>query len=95
VGRTLTRAFVEAGSQVTRLDHRDERRPSDPDSGRRQRAAVAASTDRRPALATLPMPALVIHGEEDVMMRPEAGRATAAAIPGARLMTCPGASAEQ
>jgi pimeloyl-ACP methyl ester carboxylesterase len=67
-----------------------ERRPSDPDSGRRQRAAVAASKDRRPALATLTMPALVIHGEEDVMMRPGAGRATAAAIPGARLMMCPG-----
>ncbi|MEV4635940.1 alpha/beta hydrolase [Actinoplanes sp. NPDC049548] len=67
-----------------------ERHPADPVSGRRQRAAIAASGDRRAALAELRMPALVIHGDEDVMMRPEAGRATAAAIPGARLVTYPG-----
>ncbi|MEV6600586.1 alpha/beta hydrolase [Actinoplanes sp. NPDC051346] len=67
-----------------------ERHPSDPVSGRRQRAAVAASGDRRPALSGLRMPALVIHGDEDVMMRPKAGRATADAIPGARLVTYPG-----
>jgi hypothetical protein len=28
------------------------------------------------------MPALVVHGEDDIMMRPKAGRTTAAAIPG-------------
>ncbi|MCY1143709.1 alpha/beta fold hydrolase [Actinoplanes sp. Pm04-4] len=67
-----------------------ERRPSDPESGRRQRAAVAASRDLRPALATLRTPALVIHGEDDIMMHPKAGRATAAAIPGARLISYPG-----
>ncbi|MEV8507245.1 alpha/beta hydrolase [Actinoplanes sp. NPDC051475] len=67
-----------------------ERHSTDPLSGRRQRAAVAASGDRRKALAALRMPALVIHGDEDVMMRPKAGRATAAAIPGARLVTYPG-----
>lgn len=32
------------------------------------------------------MPALVLHGEDDIMMRPKAGRATAAAIPEARLV---------
>ncbi len=67
-----------------------ERRPSDPDSGRRQLAAIAASKDRRQALAALRMPALVVHGEDDVMMHPKAGRATAAAIPGARLVSYPG-----
>ncbi|OJF10027.1 alpha/beta fold hydrolase [Couchioplanes caeruleus] len=67
-----------------------ERHPTDPMSGRRQRAAVAASDDRRPALSRLRMPALVIHGDEDVMMRPRAGRATAEAIPGARLVSYPG-----
>jgi pimeloyl-ACP methyl ester carboxylesterase len=67
-----------------------ERHPTDPEGGRRQRAAVAASRDRRPALARLRMPALVVHGEQDVMMHPRAGRATAAAIPGARLVTYPG-----
>ena len=67
-----------------------ERHPSDPGSSRRQLAAVAASKDRRRALAALRMPALVVHGEDDIMMRPKAGRATAAAIPGARLVSYPG-----
>jgi pimeloyl-ACP methyl ester carboxylesterase len=67
-----------------------ERHPSDPESGRRQLAAVAASKDRRRALAALGMPALVVHGEDDLMMRPKAGRATAAAIRGARLVSYPG-----
>ena len=55
----------------------------------RQRAAVAASGDRRRALAAIRVPALVIHGEVDPIMRPSGGRATAAAIPGARLVTFP------
>jgi pimeloyl-ACP methyl ester carboxylesterase len=67
-----------------------ERHPGDPDSGRRQLAAIAASKDRRPELAALRMPALVVHGEDDIMMHPKAGRATAAAIPGARLVMYPG-----
>lgn len=75
-------------AEIGRRSH--ERRPSDPGSGRRQLAAIAASPDRRPALAALRMPALVVHGEDDIMMRPKAGRATAVAIPGARLVTYPG-----
>lgn len=67
-----------------------ERHPGDPGGGRRQLAAIAASKDRRPELAALRMPALVVHGEDDIMMRPKAGRATAAAIPGARLVWYPG-----
>lgn len=35
-------------------------------------------------------PTLVIHGEADPMILLEGGRATAAAIPGARLVTYPG-----
>jgi pimeloyl-ACP methyl ester carboxylesterase len=56
----------------------------------RQRAAVIASGDRRPALAGLRIPTLVIHGEQDPVIRPRGGRATARAIPGARLVTYPG-----
>ena len=67
-----------------------ERHPGDPASGLRQRAAIAASGDRRAALSRLRIPALVIHGDDDVMIRPKAGRATAAAIAGSRLVTCPG-----
>ncbi|WP_433279985.1 alpha/beta fold hydrolase [Pseudonocardia xinjiangensis] len=31
-----------------------------------------------------------MHGEADPLVRPAAGRATAAAVPGSRLVTCPG-----
>lgn len=55
----------------------------------RHTAAVAAAGDRRAALAGITAPTLVIHGEVDPMIRPIAGRATAEAIPGARLMVVP------
>ena len=56
----------------------------------RQTAAIAASGDRREELRQLRVPTLVLHGEDDRMIRPVAGRATAGAIPGARLVTYPG-----
>ena len=36
------------------------------------------------------VPTLVVHGEDDPLIRPAAGRATARAVPGARLLTFPG-----
>jgi pimeloyl-ACP methyl ester carboxylesterase len=57
---------------------------------RRQLAAILSSGDRRRMLAGLRMPALVVHGDADLLVRPAGGRATAAAIPGARLVTYPG-----
>lgn len=60
-----------------------ERGVNDPGLAR-QVAAVYASPDRRPALAKLSLPALVIHGAEDPLIKPEAGREVAEAIPGAR-----------
>ena len=36
------------------------------------------------------MPTLVLHGEADSLIQPSGGGATAAAIPGARLLMCPG-----
>lgn len=56
----------------------------------RQTAAIAASGDRRPALAHVQIPTLVLHGEDDQMVRPIAGKVTADAIPGARLVMYPG-----
>ncbi|MFC4530310.1 alpha/beta fold hydrolase [Sphaerisporangium dianthi] len=67
-----------------------ERHPGSPDGDARQRAAVTASGDRRKALAALRVPTLVLHGEDDPVIRLKAGQATAAAIPGARLVTYPG-----
>jgi pimeloyl-ACP methyl ester carboxylesterase len=65
-------------------------RAHDPAGVARQLAAINASGDRRPGLAELRIPALVLHGAADPMVRPSGGRATAAAIPGARLVTYPG-----
>lgn len=56
----------------------------------RQTAAITASGDRRAALAKLQIPTLVLHGEDDPMIRVEAAEVTAATIPGARLVTYPG-----
>ena len=49
-------------------------------------AAIVADRDRAPALRRLTVPATVIHGAEDKLVRPSGGRATAKAIPGARLV---------
>jgi pimeloyl-ACP methyl ester carboxylesterase len=55
----------------------------------RQLVAVLASGDRTAALQSLRVPALVIHGEGDRLISPSGGAATAAAIPGARLLMIP------
>jgi len=56
----------------------------------RQLIAIAASADRTQALSTLSVPTLVIHGEADPLIDVSGGRATAAAVPGVRLLTFPG-----
>jgi len=51
----------------------------------RQMHAITASGDRTAALRQIRLPATVIHGTRDPLVRPSGGRATARAIPGARL----------
>jgi pimeloyl-ACP methyl ester carboxylesterase len=51
----------------------------------RQMPAITASGDRTTELRGLDLPTTVIHGASDPLVRPAAGRATAKAIPGARL----------
>ena len=53
--------------------------------------AILAGTDLRPALAGVDVPTLVVHGERNPICPAGAGRALAAAIPGARLTIVPGA----
>jgi pimeloyl-ACP methyl ester carboxylesterase len=62
----------------------------DPRGTARQLAAIIASGDRTSQLAKLRLPTLVIHGEEDPLIDVSGGRATAAAIPSARLILIPG-----
>src|SRR5581483_3225720 len=57
----------------------------DPEGRARQAMAIGASPSRESALRSLRVPTLVIHGDADRLVPVEAGRATAAAIPGARL----------
>jgi pimeloyl-ACP methyl ester carboxylesterase len=56
-----------------------------PDGTVRQLVAIVASPDRTPRLKTLPIPTLVIHGADDPLVDVSGGRATAEAIPDARL----------
>ncbi|HEX5894600.1 MAG TPA: alpha/beta hydrolase [Solirubrobacterales bacterium] len=59
-------------------------------AGGRQLGAIIASGDRTRMLGKIKAPTLVIHGSVDKMIRPSGGRATAKAIPGARLMMIDG-----
>jgi len=51
----------------------------------RQLHAITASGDRTQALRAVRAPILVLHGNRDPLVRPAGGRATARAIPNARL----------
>lgn len=52
--------------------------------------ALMAQNDRKEALASIKVPALVIHGTEDPLFSVEAGKETAASIPGAQLLLLEG-----
>jgi pimeloyl-ACP methyl ester carboxylesterase len=56
----------------------------------RQLAAILAAPDRTDALGRVRVPATVIHGDADPLIDISGGRATAEAIPGARLVTLHG-----
>ena len=63
------------------------------DSGPRDTTAQSRQIGAQwhgPRLRDLHRPTLVLHGEADPILRPAAGRATAAAVDGARLVTLPG-----
>jgi pimeloyl-ACP methyl ester carboxylesterase len=61
-----------------------------PDGTARQLLAILASGDRTEALRRLDVPTVVIHGTDDILVDVSGGKATAAAIPGARLELIPG-----
>ena len=56
----------------------------------RQLAAIMASGDRSAAICAIGVPTLVIHGEDDPLITLSGGEATAAAIPGSKLVKIPG-----
>jgi pimeloyl-ACP methyl ester carboxylesterase len=61
-----------------------------PEGRARQVAAVLATGDRTEALRSVTAPTVVIHGADDPLVHVSGGEATAAAIPGARLVVIPG-----
>ncbi|MEU7856564.1 alpha/beta hydrolase [Nonomuraea sp. NPDC049141] len=76
--------------RIVRMSGQAYDRSFDPPGTTRQLAAILASGDRTEQLGTVGVPTLVIHGEADRLVPVAGGLATAAAIPGARLLTFPG-----
>jgi pimeloyl-ACP methyl ester carboxylesterase len=60
-----------------------------PAGSARQLQAVVTGGDRTASLRELRLPVTAIHGGSDPLVSPSGGRATAQAIPGARLLTLP------
>ena len=56
----------------------------------RQLGAIVAAPSRLCRLSSLRVPALVVHGRDDILVPVDNGRKVAAAIPGARLMEIEG-----
>ncbi len=95
-------AFIEANVRVARLlrgyadaaeeaydqarSARAAARGLNPAGGARQMAAILASGSRAEALGGVKIPTLVIHGADDPLVPVEGGRATARAIPHAKLL---------
>jgi pimeloyl-ACP methyl ester carboxylesterase len=65
-------------------------RGHDAGSVTRQLAAILASGNRTAELRRITAPTVVIHGTQDRLVNKSGGRATARAIPGARLVTIKG-----
>jgi len=83
-------AFSFDPDAVRRAAARGYDRAYYPDGVGRQLAAALAATDRTEALRSLRVPTLVVHGDADRLVGVSGGEATAAAVPGARLLRIPG-----
>jgi len=96
--RHTVETFKKIGSQGFPIDEDELRRTAErsydrglnPAGSVRQLAAIIASGDRTPLLRTITMPTVVIHGRKDRLVPTSGGRATAKAIPGARLVIIDG-----
>jgi len=94
----VSRVFAAIGSPGLPQDPEDLRRLAavsydrdpDPAGSGRQLAAIVASGDRTGELRRIQAPTLVIHCTADPLIAPSGGRATARAIPGARLLQIDG-----
>ncbi len=78
-------AFDIAEDRIRQVARESWARGVNPDGFLRQFAAILASGDRTPQLRQLDIPTLVLHGTADPLVPVRGGKATARAIPGARL----------
>lgn len=83
-------AYPSDPAELRALAGRAYDRGVNPPGFARQLVAILASGSRRAALAGVRAPTLVIHGGADPLVPVEAGRDTAAAVPGAELLEIPG-----
>ena len=85
-----SRGLPQDTSRVRDIAARSYDRGHDPAASGRQLGAITASGDRTAKLHSITAPTLVMHGTTDRLVRPSGGRATARAIPGARLQMIEG-----
>lgn len=83
-----TRYDADGLEHIVPLDIDRALAPGRPDS--HPLAVAASGPDLAPRLATLDLPVLVLHGDEDPIVPVEHGRRLAAAIPGARYVELKG-----
>ena len=82
--------FPRDADEIRTIAARSYDRDHDPSGSGRQLAAIIASGDRTAELRGIATPTLVVHGSDDPLVSPSGGRASARAIPGARLMSIDG-----
>lgn len=88
--RTIGSPGLIDEARIRRMSRTAFERANDPDGYKHQLDAIYAARDRTKRVREITAPTLVIHGELDPLIPVSAGRATAAAIEGAQLMTIEG-----
>jgi pimeloyl-ACP methyl ester carboxylesterase len=89
--RTIgSKRYPSETERLRRLAERCYERGHDRSGSPRQLAAIQTARDRTAELRELQVPAAVIHGSDDPLIRVSGGRATAKAIPDARLLVLDG-----
>jgi pimeloyl-ACP methyl ester carboxylesterase len=90
MGKIGSPGFERDTDELREIARQSYDRSYSPASAGRQLAAIIASGSRSKDLARITAPTLVIHGTADKLIRPSGGRATARAIPGAKLLKIEG-----
>jgi pimeloyl-ACP methyl ester carboxylesterase len=89
-GTIGSRRYPPGEDRLRALAERCFERGVHPAGAARQLAAIVTTEDRTPLLARISVRTTVIHGDSDRLVSRSGGRATASAIPGARLVMVPG-----